>query len=69
MVRIAYRKTYNGRETIDIRAGNGEDLRAIVAAMAKNPCGHELIELLSINGHNLDGAARKCARCGAEMKK
>jgi len=67
MARITYRKRRSGHETIDIRADKGEDLRAVVAAMAQNPCGHELTELLSVNGRNLDGAVRKCARCGKEM--
>lgn len=36
MARITYRKTRKG-ETIDIRADKGEDLRGVVAAMAKSP--------------------------------
>lgn len=30
------------------------------------PCAHPLVELLSVNGRNLDGATRRCAFCGAD---
>jgi len=31
---------------------------------ASKGCSHALVELLSVNGRNLDGAVRKCALCG-----
>lgn len=30
-------------------------------------CSHELVEALSLNGRNLDGAVRRCAACGVEL--
>lgn len=31
-------------------------------------CTHPLVELLSVNGRNLDGAVRRCAFCRAEVR-
>lgn len=30
-------------------------------------CTHPLVEILSVNGRNLDNAVRRCAFCGANL--
>lgn len=42
--------------------------QAIIAVQDEQAhCTHELVEVLSINGRNLDGARRVCATCGATV--
>lgn len=37
--------------------------------VAAPPCTHDLVEVLSANGRNLEGAVRQCAACGLELAK
>lgn len=54
-----------GGEAVDVAADTASQDE--VVERTAETCGHELTEVLSVNGRNLDGAIRVCAYCGVRV--